>query len=131
MSLSDPVADMLTRVRNAHMAEKDIVEVPHSKFKTEIARILKQEGFITDYVTEGGVKKTLRLYLKYTDDRQPAIRGLRCSSHPGLHRYVKADKVPRVQGGMGIAVLSTSSGIMTDREARHRKTGGELVCCVW
>ena len=131
MSLSDPVADMLTRIRNAHMAERDIVEMPHSKFKAEIARVLKKEGFVSDYVAEGGVKKTLRVYLKYTANRQPTIRGLRCLSHPGMHRYVSADKIPRVQGGMGIAILSTPSGILTDREARQRHTGGELLCYVW
>ena len=132
MSLSDPIADMLTRVRNAHGAEKESTEMPHSKMKGEIARILKQEGFIRDYTTEGGgAKKTLRIYLKYGPNQENGIEGLRRISRPGLRRYTASTELPRVLGGMGIAILSTSKGIMTDREARQHKTGGEVLCYVW
>jgi len=132
MSLSDPIADMLTRIRNAHMAGHEVVEVPHSKLKGEITRVLKREGYINDYVVEGGVKKTLRLYLKYTgDESEPAIRGLKRESKLGLRSYVGADDVPQILGGLGIAILSTSSGIMTDREAREKHVGGEVLCSIW
>ncbi len=132
MSLSDPIADMLTRVRNAHMAQHEVVEIPYSRMKSEIARILKKEGYIEDYTTEGhGGKRVLRLFLKYTMDMEPAIRGLSRESSPGLRRYVGAKDSPRVLGGMGVAILSTSSGMMTDREARSKKVGGEVVCKVW
>lgn len=131
MSLSDTIADMLTRVRNAHMAGLDIVEMPHSKLKGEISRVLKKEGYITDYVVEGGAKKVLRIYLKYTVEREPAIRGLKRESKPGLRRYVAADEVPRVLGGLGVTILSTSSGVMTGSEARKQHVGGEVLCSVW
>ncbi len=132
MSVSDPIADMLTRIRNANRARLEVVQMPHSAMKSEIARVLKKEGFIKDFVTEGGGgKKNLRLHLKYGPGRAPVIRGLRRISKPGLRRYVQTTKVPRVVGGMGIAVLTTSQGIMTDREARTAKTGGEVICYVW
>jgi len=131
MSWSDPLADMLTRIRNAHMAALDVVVMPYSRLKGEVCRILKAEGFITDYVLEGGAHKALRVYLKYTDTREPVIRGLKRESRPGLRRYVPADGVPRVLSGLGVAVLSTSSGVMTDKEARSRRVGGEVLCSVW
>ena len=132
MSVTDPIADMLTRIRNASRARLDVVQMPHSAMKSEIARVLKKEGFIKDFVTEGGGgKKNLRVHLKYGPSHAPVIRGLRRISKPGLRRYVQTAKVPRVVGGMGIAVLTTSKGIMTDREARAAKTGGELICFVW
>ena len=131
MSWSDPIADMLTRIRNAHGGELDITEMPHSRMKGEIARILKREGYITDYVVEGGVKKQLRVYLKYSVDREAAIRGLRRESRPGLRSYVTSAEIPKVLGGMGVGILSTSAGIMTDKEARQQKIGGELICSVW
>ena len=132
MSVSDPIADMLTRIRNANRARLEVVQMPHSAMKSEIARVLKKEGFIKDFVTEGGGgKKNLRLHMKYGPGRAPVIRGLRRISKPGLRRYVQTTKVPRVVGGMGIAVLTTSQGIMTDREARAAKTGGEVICYVW
>ncbi len=131
MSLSDPIADMLTRVRNAHSAGLDTAEMPHSNLKNEISRVLKKEGFITDYIVEGGHKKILRIYLKYVADHEPAIRGLKRESRPGLRKYVAADKVPKVLGGLGMAVLSTSSGVMTDKEARKQSVGGEVLCSVW
>ncbi len=132
MSLSDPIADMLTRLRNAHSADLDHADIPHSKMKAEIARILKREGFIRDYVSEGGgSKKILRVYLKYDAKRQKGIEGLKRVSRPSLRKYSGADSLPRVLGGMGIAILSTSSGVMTDREARQQKVGGEVLCYVW
>ena len=131
MSVSDPISDMLGRMRNAHLAKRDLVEMPHSRLLGEIARLLTREGFIADYAVEGGVKKTLRLFLKYQADGQPTIRGLRRMSKPGLRRYVTCEKIPRVLGGMGIAILSTSGGLVTGAEARRKKTGGELLCLVW
>lgn len=132
MSWSDPIADMLARIRNAHMAGLDTVEVPYSRIKSEIVRIMKREGFIADYVVEGGAsKKLLRVYLKYTGEKEPAIRGMQRKSKPGLRSYVASGAIPRVLGGMGIAILSTSSGIMTGKEAKKRNVGGELLCVVW
>ncbi len=132
MSLSDPLADMLTRVRNALAAGHKTVDMPHSKLKAEVARVLKQEGYIADVVTEGGgVKKTLKVYLKYSDRLEPAIRGLVRESRSGLRKYCGAGDVPRVLGGMGIAILSTSAGIMTGLQARRRNIGGEILCSVW
>jgi small subunit ribosomal protein S8 len=134
MNVTDPIADMLTRIRNASSAKLDVTEMPHSILKGEVARILKKEGFIADYVTEGhGGKKNLRVFLKYGAgaSRPPVIRGLRRISKPGLRRYVATTKLPRVMGGMGLAILSTSKGILTDREAREQKAGGEVLCHVW
>ncbi len=134
MNVTDPVADMLTRIRNASSAKLDVAEIPHSILKGEIARILKREGYVADYVTEGhGGKKNLRVFLKYGPGaaRPPVIRGIRRISKPGLRRYAPADKLPRVMAGMGLAILSTSKGILTDREAREQKTGGEVMCHVW
>ena len=131
MSLSDPVADMLTRVRNAQAAGHDVVDIPHSKLKGEITRVLKKEGFITDFVVEGGQKKTLRIYLKYTSELQPAIRGLKRESKGGLRSYVAAKEIPRVLGGLGVAIVSTSLGVMTGGEAREKHVGGEYLCSVW
>jgi small subunit ribosomal protein S8 len=114
------------------MASKDTVDIPHSKVKSEIARILKREGYITDYTTEGqGGKRVLRLYLKYQAPQKPVIQGLRRISKPGLRRYANSGKIPRVLNGMGTVVLSTSSGIMTGDEARKQNVGGEVLCYVW
>ena len=131
MSWSDPVADMLTRIRNAHRSDLELVEMPHSNLKNEIARILKREGYIDDFAVEGGARKTLRVYLRYTEDREPAIRGLKRESKSGNRVYASADKLPRVLSGLGIAIMSTSSGIMTDKEARSKHLGGEVMCLVW
>lgn len=131
MSWSDPIADMLTRIRNAQRAGHETVSMPFSRLKGELAQVLKREGFISDYAVESGNPKILNLNLKYTEEREPVIRGLKRESRPGLRQYVVADKVPRVLGGQGIAVLSTSSGILTDREARGKKVGGELLCSIW
>lgn len=131
MSLSDPIADMLVRVRNGYKAGVEHVDMPHSRMKGELARIFKREGFIVDYVVENSARKILRIYLKYDAQEQPAIRGLKQISKPGLRKYVGADSVPKVLRGMGIAILSTSSGMMTDREARTKKIGGEVICTAW
>ena len=132
MSVSDPIADMLTRLRNAARAGLPAVQMPHSKLRGEIARILKREGFINDFsVEQDGSHKDLRLVLKYARGEKPMIRGLRRVSKSGLRRYVGADAIPRVVGGMGVAILSTSRGILTDREARQVGVGGEVMCYVW
>ena len=132
MVVSDPIADMLTRVRNANMAEKKIVSLPHSKIKSEVARLLKQEGFISDFsVEDDNGKSILNLFLKYTIEREPVIQGLRRISKPSCRRYANAEEVPRVLGGIGIAILSTSSGLMTDSEAREKNIGGEILCYIW
>jgi small subunit ribosomal protein S8 len=132
MVLTDPIADMLTRIRNANMAEKKIVQMPHSKMKSEIARLLKSEGFIKDYTMENeDGKSVLKVFLKYTVDREPVIQGLRRISKSSCRKYVASDEVPRVLGGIGVAILSTSSGVMTDNEARSQKVGGEVLCYIW
>ena len=132
MSCSDPIADMLTRIRNASRAGLPVTEMGHSRLKAEIARILKKEGYIAD-VTEGAAAghKTLRVVLKYDYNEKPIIQQLRRVSRPGLRRYVAATAVPRVRGGLGTAVLSTSRGVMSDREARAAHVGGEVLCQVW
>ena len=132
MILSDPISDMLTRIRNANMASHDKVQIPHSKMKSELARILKQEGYIKDYTTEKiEGKATLVLFLKYLGDKNPVIQGLRRVSKPSRRHYVGADDVPRVLGGIGTAILSTSSGILCDSDARKSRVGGEVLCYIW
>ncbi|MBM4147450.1 MAG: 30S ribosomal protein S8 [Lentisphaerae bacterium] len=131
MSMNDPVADMLNRVRNALAAGQEVTKIPYSKLKGEVCRVLKREGYISDYTVDGNVKKTLRVYLKYEDDRTPVIRGVKRDSKPGLRRYVSASDMPRVLGGMGIAVLTTSQGVMTGHDAREKGIGGEVICRVW
>ena len=133
MIVSDPIADMLTRIRNANMAEKQSVRIPHSKIKADIARLLKEEGFVKDYkLNETETNKSfLNINLKYTADREPVIQGLKRISKPSCRKYVNAEEVPRVLGGIGIALLSTSSGVMTDSEARKKNIGGEILCFVW
>ena len=132
--MTDPIADMLTRLRNANTAFHDEVLMPSSKQKEALARILEREGYITGFDVETDDTRPgrqLKITLKYTPDRKRTISGLRRISKPGLRVYSKADGVPRVLGGMGIAVLSTNQGLMTDREARQRKVGGEILCHVW
>lgn len=132
--LTDPIADMLTRLRNANTAMHDDVKMPTSKQKVALARILKQEGYIGDFSvapSATGPGDVLTLNLKYTPDRHRTICGLRRVSKPGLRVYRNATSVPRVLGGLGVAVLSTSQGLMTDREARKRNVGGEILCYVW
>ncbi len=131
MSWSDPIADMLTRVRNAQSAGLDIVEMPASRLKADIVKVLKEEGYVSDYEIEGDAKKTLRIALKYNDETKPVIRGIRRESKPGLRKFCGWKEVPRVLGGLGIAIISTSSGVMSGVEARRRKLGGEIICSVW
>lgn len=132
MPVNDPIGDMLTRLRNASRARHDKVVIPHSKIKAEIVRVLKEEGYIGDYtIHERPPKNEITVVLKYGPDRSPVISGIRRVSKPGLRRYVAVRDIPRVLGGLGIAVLSTSRGIMVDGEARKQKVGGELLCTVY
>jgi small subunit ribosomal protein S8 len=131
MNITDSIGDMLTRVRNAYSAAKPEVLIPHSKMKAEIARLLKKEGYVTDFeVVKEGAHKQLRIELKYAG-KTPAVEGLKRVSRPGRRVYVGSEEMPRVQGGMGTAFVSTSRGIMTGVEARKMKVGGELLCTVW
>ena len=131
MIMTDPIADILTRIRNAVQARHDVVEVPANKEKIEIAKILKEEGFITDYKVEGEVKKTITITLKYGPNNEKVINGLRRISKPGLRAYAKVDSIPRVLNGLGIAIISTSHGLMTDKEAKAKHVGGEVIAYVW
>ena len=128
MIMTDPIADMLT---NGVQARHEVVEVPANKEKIEIAKILKEEGFITDYNVEGDVKKTINVTLKYGPNNEKVINGIRRVSKPGLRAYAKVDEVPRVLNGLGIAIISTSHGLMTDKEARAKHVGGEVIAYVW
>src|SRR5436189_4309258 len=128
--MTDPISDMLTRIRNAHRALLPGVELPHSRLKESIAGILKNEGYIVDFGVEGQAAKKLKLKLKY-QGKKAVIEGLRRVSTPGLRRYVGSTDIPRVRGGLGVAVLSTSEGIMTGNQARKKNLGGELVSYVW
>jgi small subunit ribosomal protein S8 len=132
MSMTDPIADFLTRVRNGLHADRDEVEMPASTFKAEIARILREQGYIEDFSVESArVGRVLRVRLKYTEDRKPVIQGLERVSRPGRRTYVQSGTIPKVQGGMGTTIVSTSSGVMTGHEARRTGVGGELVARVW
>ena len=128
--MNDPISDLLTRIRNANRALLPTVELPHSKIKESIVGILKREGYIADFAVEGKVPRTIKLKLKY-QGKKSIIEGLRRVSTPGLRRYVGATEIPRVRGGLGVAVLSTSEGLMTDVQARRKNIGGELLCYVW
>ena len=130
--MTDPIADMLTRIRNASMAYHDTVDIPGSKLKRAVAQILKDEGFIQDYQwLNQGPQGTIRIYLKYGPNRERVITGLKRISKPGLRIYAKKHEIPRVLGGLGVAILSTSRGIMTDKQARREGVGGEVLCYVW
>ena len=130
--MTDPIADMLTRIRNATMVRRERVDLPHSKLKEHVASVMKAEGYLDDVrVSEGDTHKTLMLVLRYGRDRQSTIDGLRRVSTPGRRVYVRHDRIDRVCSGMGISILSTSRGVMTDREARRQRVGGELLCEVW
>ncbi len=132
MSVNDPIADFLTRIRNAGMANHQTVEMPHSRMKAEMARILKEQGYINDYSEKGvGAQKRLVIELKYGPDEQRAITGLRRISRPGRRVYRKQANIPRVLDGLGVAILSTSRGILTDHEARRAGIGGEVLCFVY
>ena len=132
MSFTDPIGDMLTRIRNASSARHEKCLVPKSRLKVRIAEVLKEEGFIKDFVVhQDGVQGAITILLKYSGDREPAISDIKRVSKPGLRRYVANDSIPRVLNGMGIAIISTSKGVLVDREARKQKVGGELICTVW
>ena len=132
MVMTDPIADMLTRIRNASSANHDQVDIPASRLKQELARVLKEEGYIRDckIVDEDG-RSMIRVFLKYGPNKQKAISGIKRISKPGLRVYVRHEEIPRVLGGLGCAVLSTSQGVMTDRTARKAGVGGEVICYVW
>lgn len=131
MSVTDPIADMLTRIRNAVMVRHDSVLIPSSKIKMAIARILKEEGFISEFdVIKSEPQQTIRIHLKYDDDKEPILSGLERVSKPGLRVYVGKNEIPRVAGGMGIAIVSTSKGVMTGQQAWRQGIGGELLCYV-
>jgi small subunit ribosomal protein S8 len=128
MGMTDPIADLLTRIRNGNMAGKPYVDAPLSKVKTRIAHILKTEGYVTDYQFD---QSTLRIYLKYADEGERVITKITRISKPGCRVYASAEKLPKVLNGMGIAIISTSHGVMTDKDARLANVGGEVVCTVW
>lgn len=132
MSMTDPIADMLTRIRNANQVSHPTVEMPSSKLKVQLAKLLKEEGYITDYeVKEVGKFKVLSITLKYDSKNKPIITKLERISKPGLRNYSKAKNLPKVLGGMGIAIVSTSKGLLTDRKARKENLGGEVICYVY
>jgi small subunit ribosomal protein S8 len=134
MTMTDPIADMLTRIRNANVAMHDDVQMPSSKLKEALAAVLQKEGYIQSFRVdqeEGKPSKTLTIDMKYSEARERVITGIRRVSKPGLRVYTKADAVPRVLGGLGVAVVSTSKGLLTDREARRQRIGGEILCYVW
>jgi small subunit ribosomal protein S8 len=134
MTMTDPIADMLTRIRNANVAMHDEVRMPASKLKENLAVLLQKEGYIEGFKTEDNAERpgrSLIIEMKYSPERERVISGVKRVSKPGLRVYTKADRIPRVLGGLGVAVLSTSQGLMTDREARKRRMGGEILCFVW
>ena len=128
--MNDPISDLLTRIRNANRALLPTVELPHSRIKESIVGILKREGYIADFAVEGKLPRTIKVKLKY-QGKKSIIEGLRRVSTPGLRRYVGATEIPRVRGGLGVAVVSTSEGLLTDVQARRKNIGGELICYVW
>lgn len=130
MSMQDTLADMLTRIRNGHMAEKQVVSMPSSKMKVSVAEVLKAEGYITDYSVESGNKPVLSIELKYFEGK-PVIEEIKRVSRPGLRIYKSANELPKVSGGLGVAIISTNKGVMTDRAARNAGVGGEVVCTVF
>ena len=129
--MTDPIADMLTRIRNANQMRKETVVVPSSKVKSAILAVLKNEGYITDYSVSADIKSETTITLKYTDNNQRVIKGLKRISKPSLHVYSKAEELPKVLNGLGVAIISTSQGIMSDKEARKLKIGGEVLAYVW
>lgn len=132
MNITDPIADMLTRIRNANSVNKDVVDIPASNLKINIAKTLKDEGFIKEYkIIDNYPQNKVRVYLKYGKDNEKVITGIKRISKPGLRVYVNKDEIPRVLGGLGIAVISTSRGVLTDKEARKEGVGGEVLCYVW
>lgn len=132
MGMTDPIADMLTRIRNALMASYESVDIPNSRLKTEIAKVLKDEGFIKNFktVTDSG-QGVMRIFFKFDENGAPVITGLKRISKPGCRVYSRSDKIPRVMNGYGVNIISTSKGVMTDKQARKSKSGGEILCSVW
>ena len=131
MVMTDPIADMLTRIRNAQQARHETVDIPSSKMKMEIATILKEEGFIADYSVNGDTKKVITVTLKYGSNNEKVISGIKRISKPGLRVYANGENLPRVLNGLGIAIISTSQGVMTDKNARAKHIGGEVIAYVW
>lgn len=133
MGMTDPIADLLTRIRNAARARKETVDIPWSNIKSRIVELLTSEGFLNDHqmVTEDDGKLTLRVWIKYDARNQPIMTGLKRLSKPSLRIYVGADEIPKVRGGLGVSIVSTPEGLLSDREARKRNVGGELICSVW
>lgn len=132
MSMTDPIADMLTRIRNAQAAGHEEASMPYSRLKEAVAGVLKEEGYVADFRTSGtGVTKTLRIALRYTEAGVPVVSGLKRVSRPGRRAYFGASEIPRVLDGLGICILSTSHGVISDRQARRQKVGGEVLCDVW
>jgi len=132
VGMTDPLADMLTRIRNASRARHEKVDIPASKLKLEIVRILKEEGYIKNFkFTKDDKQGVIRVFLKYEDDKRPVIEGIRRVSRPGRRIYAGADEIPKVLGGLGIAIVSTPKGVMTDHQARKLRVGGEVLCYVW
>jgi len=132
MTMTDPIADMLTRIRNAVTVKHDYVNIPASKVKVAIAKVLKEEGFVRDFETfEEGPRRFIRVHLSYTDKREPLLSGLKRVSRPGLRVYVEKREIPRVYSGLGIAIISTPKGIMAGQQAWRQQTGGEVLCYVW
>ncbi len=132
MTMTDPIADLLTRIRNANTRGMDSVEIPSSRLKREMVRVLKEEKFIRDYtILETGAQDTIRVYLRYGPEKARIIQGLQRVSRPGRRIYGRHQEIPRPRGGLGVAIISTSSGVMTDRQARKAGVGGEVLCYVW
>ena len=128
--MSDPISDMLTRIRNGGRALLPVIELPHSGVKESVAKILKSEGYVSDVAVEGEVKKRIKIRLKY-NGKKNVIEGLKRVSKPGLRKYVGSTEIPRVRGGLGVAIVSTSEGLLTDSQARKKNLGGELLCYIW
>jgi small subunit ribosomal protein S8 len=128
--MSDPISDLLTRIRNAGAAQLPTVELPHSRIKESVAKILQSQGYVADVAVEGETKKKIKIRLKF-NGKKSVIEGLKRVSSPGLRRYVGATEIPRVRGGLGVAIVSTSEGLMTDQQARKKNLGGELLCYIW
>jgi small subunit ribosomal protein S8 len=128
--MSDPISDLLTRIRNAGAAQLPTVELPHSRIKESVAKILQAQGYVADVSVEGETKKKIKIRLKF-NGKKSVIEGLKRVSSPGLRRYVGATEIPRVRGGLGVAIVSTSEGLLTDQQARKKNLGGELLCYIW
>ncbi|MGC9942891.1 MAG: 30S ribosomal protein S8 [Verrucomicrobiota bacterium] len=128
--MSDPISDMLTRIRNGGRALLPVIKLPHSRIKEGVAKILKSEGYVSEVLVEGETRKTIKIHLKY-EGKKSVIEGLKRVSKPGLRKYVGATEIPRVLGGLGVAIISTSEGLLTDAQARKKNLGGELLCQIW